>query len=174
MLDEFCNDHAGAQGCDKWNGWCEALSMLFLRKLLCHGFLDDRTDLMPDSFAQPWLLLHRCLNDINFCHYCGFLQCAVCTESCQSASYTFRWFTSWVAKEAHQAGNIFTPRMPADLATKISDCAVNDHVGPEPLNVMARFDVINATDNDRWIWHFLTQVSSKHIQLFCESPGLHT
>src|SRR5260370_24056996 len=174
MLDEFSNDHAGAQGSHQWYGWRESLSMLFRRKLLRHGFLDDRTDLMPDSLAQPSLFLHGCLKDINFRHYGGFLQCAVRAESCQSASYAFRWFTGWVTKEAHQAGNIFTPRMPADLATKISDCAVDDHVSPEPLNVVSRIDVVNATDNNRWVWQFLTQASSEHIQLFCESPGLHT
>ena len=68
MLNEFSNDHAGAQGSDKWNGWRETLSMLFLGELLNHGFLDDRTDLMPDSLAQPSLFLRGSLSDINFRH----------------------------------------------------------------------------------------------------------
>src|SRR5260370_42685566 len=143
MLNEFSNDHAGTQGSDKWNGWRETLLMLFLGELLSHGLLDNRTDLMPDSRAQPSLFLRGSLNDINFRHCRCFLQCAIRVESCQPASHAFRWFTSWVPKEAHQAGNIFAPRVSADLTTKISNGADDDHAGPDPRQAVPRIDVVN-------------------------------
>src|SRR6266516_473775 len=71
-----------------------------------------------------------------------------------------------LAKQTSQTREILPPRMAADLAGEITNRAVDDDIGPQVLQFVARGDAVNGPENDARVWDFRVKSVLERAQFF--------